>query len=108
MTKSGTKGSYWDPHCYEREHYPADPPSDTSVVPTPSESLFRGASAIPSPASPSFSSQKPPVNGLSRPDYIGASSPAPHAGCLFPYFRSDAPGPEGRFLPGKHSLGGKP
>ena len=42
MTKSATKGSYWDPHWYGREHYPADPPPDTSVVPTPSESLFRG------------------------------------------------------------------
>ena len=42
MTKSGTKGSYWGPHCSERDRYIADPPPDTSVVPTPSESLFRG------------------------------------------------------------------
>lgn len=42
MTKSGTKGSYWEPHYCQREHYPAVYPTDTSVVPTPSESLFRG------------------------------------------------------------------
>ena len=42
MTKSETKGSYWGSHCCQREHFPANSPSETSVVPTPSESLFRG------------------------------------------------------------------